>query len=91
MSSVQQVSYDLVLMDIHMPVVDGVKATSMIRGLPGDAREVPIVAFTANAMKGDREKYLAEGMMDYLSKPISREALIQVLAKVMSRSPAGAA
>lgn len=86
--AVQQRSYDLVLMDIHMPEVDGVQATRLIRALPSDASDIPIVALTANAMKGDREKYLAAGMIDYLTKPIDRQALAQTLARIVIRSAA---
>jgi two-component system, sensor histidine kinase and response regulator len=73
-------SFDLVLMDVQMPVMDGVEATAAIR-----AREVqtgswlPIVAMTAHAMKGDREKYLAAGMDGYISKPVQKQALWDVV------------
>jgi CheY-like chemotaxis protein len=81
-SAVQRVPYDLVLMDVHMPEMDGMEATRLIRELPGEAGELPIVALTANVMKGDREQYLAAGMTDYLSKPVDRDALFEVLTKV---------
>jgi PAS domain S-box-containing protein len=73
--------YDLVLMDVRMPRLDGVAATKTIRALgpPGD--KVPIVALTAHALAGDRDVYLAAGMDDYVSKPIRREALIAMLAR----------
>lgn len=77
---VQQTPYDLVLMDMQMPVMDGVTATREIRQLPLCA-ELPIVAMTANAMQEDREQCEAAGMNDYLAKPIDPEALWQTLLK----------
>lgn len=75
--------YDLVLMDCQMPEMDGYEASKNIReGLGGEAyKNVPILALTANAMKGDREKCLAAGMTDYVSKPIIREDLERTLHK----------
>ena len=87
-SAVQRIQYDVVLMDIHMPEMDGVEATRAIRRLPGEPSELPIVAFTANAMKGDREEYIAVGMNDYLSKPVDKDELIAVLARVSNGAPA---
>ena len=68
--------YDLVLMDIRMPEVDGVAATRAIRELGGG---MPIFALTADAMKGDRERFISAGMNGYLSKPLSEPDLVQVL------------
>jgi osomolarity two-component system sensor histidine kinase TcsA len=73
-------SFNVVLMDISMPVLDGLEATSQIRGMGID---VPIIALTANALKGDMEMYLAKGMNDYIGKPIHRNHLLQVLWKWM--------
>jgi signal transduction histidine kinase/CheY-like chemotaxis protein len=73
--------YDIVLMDVQMPEMDGVTATQKIRELPGEAGKIPIIALTANAMKGDREKYLEAGMTDYVSKPIKPQTLFDAIAK----------
>jgi PAS domain S-box-containing protein len=84
--------YDLVLMDCQMPVMDGLEATSRIRaaqreidGADGSARRVAIIALTANAMQGDRERCLSAGMDDYLSKPLDPQDVIAVLDKWTSR------
>jgi CheY-like chemotaxis protein len=68
-------------MDAQMPEIDGIEATRWIRTLPGAHGRVPIVANTANAMRGDREKYLEAGMDDYVSKPIRPEALAAALLR----------
>jgi len=79
--AVQTIPYDLILMDVQMPEMGGVEATARIRALPGGVARIPIIALTANAMKGDRESYLAAGMDDYVSKPIDEAKLLQVLAR----------
>ncbi|MBZ5592429.1 MAG: response regulator [Acidobacteriia bacterium] len=76
-------SYDMVLMDVQMPVLDGLEATRQIRD-PRSAvrnRAIPIVAMTAHAMQGDRERCLDAGMNDYVPKPLSRQLLTEVLAR----------
>ncbi len=82
---VQTRSFDLVLMDVQMPVMDGVSATSAIRALSGHVARIPVVALTANAMVGDREKYIEAGMTDYLSKPIDQKTLHATIARVVAR------
>ena len=76
--------YDLVLMDCQMPVMDGYAATGAIRDWEasrGADQALPIVALTANAMQGDRERCLAAGMTDYLAKPFSQQQLAEVLSR----------
>lgn len=79
--------YDLILMDISMPEMDGLEATRRIRALGGWAAEVPIIALTAHVMPGDRERCLAAGMNGHLRKPVSYETLVQTL-KDWLKSPA---
>lgn len=74
-SAVIRGSYDLVLMDVQMPEMDGVTATRRIRDLDGPVSQIPIIALTANAMKGDEDTYRAAGMNDYVSKPIESDKL----------------
>ena len=69
---------DLVLMDIMMPELDGYDTIRVIRGL-GEFRSLPIIAITAKAMKGDREKCIEAGAWDYLSKPVNTHDLLTVL------------
>ena len=78
--------YDLVFMDIQMPVMDGIEATHEILDYEEDEEvpHVPIVALTANALKGDRERFLAEGMDEYITKPIETTELLYVLNKFLS-------
>ena len=81
--AVRNRAYDLILMDCQMPVCDGLEATRRIRGLADASSDVVIVALTANALAGDRERCLAAGMNDYLPKPVRREALMEMLAKYL--------
>ncbi len=77
---------DLVFMDVQMPVLDGMAATGKIREREqGATAHIPVVAMTANAMKGDKEKCLEAGMDDYISKPIRRAELSEVLNRVVER------
>jgi CheY-like chemotaxis protein len=80
---------DLVIMDMQMPGMSGLQATGAIRSLP-DGDTVPIVALTAQAMKGDRERILAAGCDAYLSKPVDPRALVQTVDRLLSERRVGA-
>ncbi len=73
--------FDCVLMDIQMPIIDGVEATKRIRSSTYGFSNVPVIALTAYAMTGDREDFIQAGMNDYISKPIDRKDLVEVLKK----------
>lgn len=77
--------FDVVLLDVHMPVMDGKEAIRRIRDSSGPWRAVPVIALTADAMAGDREKYLSLGMTDYLSKPVDQRELLGKLHLALRR------
>jgi two-component system sensor histidine kinase/response regulator len=81
LNEVSAKAFDVVLMDIHMPQMDGLEALQKIRALDGPVSKIPIIALTANAMKGDREKYIVAGMDDYVAKPINTTLLSKALIK----------
>jgi len=86
--ALENIPYDLVLMDVQMPVLDGIEATARIRDRQSRVRDhaIPIIAMTAHAMEGDRERCLEAGMNDYVSKPVSRLALANALARWLSKN-----
>ena len=79
--------YSLVLMDVQMPEMDGLQATELIRAEEGAHAHIPIVAMTAHAMKGDRERCLAAGMDDYLSKPLQTKDLFEAIERWTQQPP----
>jgi CheY-like chemotaxis protein len=81
-SAVQRIPYDLILMDVQMPEMDGIAASQAIRRLPGEVRRIPIVALTANAMAGQREEYIEAGMDEYVSKPIDMAQLMGAMTRL---------
>src|SRR5260221_7754479 len=83
--SIERQAYDVVLMDVQMPEMDGLEASRHITAKWAAGVRPHIVAMTANAMQGDRELCLAAGMDDYVTKPIRVDALVQALSQVPNR------
>ena len=77
-------AFDLILLDIHMPVLDGLETLKRIRAAATPWSDIPVIALTADAMSGDRERYLAEGMNGYLSKPIDKQELLAEIARLLT-------
>lgn len=90
LDAIRHQDFDLVFMDCHMPVMDGLTATRAIRATEAPGEHLPIVALTAQAITGDREQCLAAGMDDYLAKPVTAEELQSVLVRWLN-SPLGMA
>jgi CheY-like chemotaxis protein/HPt (histidine-containing phosphotransfer) domain-containing protein len=88
LEALEKSAFDCILMDVQMPEMDGIEATQHIRKLPDPVKaNIPIIALTANALKGDSEKYLAAGMTDYLAKPFDEARLFQVISRNLTRVP----
>ena len=77
--------YDLILMDIQMPEMDGYEATKRIRNLDDARADIPIVAMTANAFEEDRQKALESGMNAHVSKPVDMNMLFKVMAQILKK------
>jgi PAS domain S-box-containing protein len=88
LSMVEQNQYDMILMDVQMPGIDGLEATKAIRNRKDGGPRVPIIAMTAHAMKGDEERCLAAGMNGYLSKPIDGHEMIALVERLVAESAA---
>lgn len=87
-NAVREQVFDVVLMDIHMPNVDGLMATQQIREMVGSVSEVPIVAVTANSMNADRAEYLSRGLTGFVAKPIDPDVLMaEIQAAIADHVP----
>ncbi|MEM9989882.1 MAG: response regulator, partial [Pseudomonadota bacterium] len=86
LKEVDKIDFDLIFMDVQMPEMDGLTATQHIRHRGDKKSAIPIIAFTANAMAGDQEEYLASGMSDYLAKPIDMTKLKEIVRKYSDRA-----
>lgn len=75
---------DLILMDIQMPVMDGLSAVDLLK-LDEGTRNIPVIALTSYAMKGDRERFLEHGFAGYLSKPVRKEDLIKAIKNILEK------
>src|SRR5207237_2846371 len=84
MEKLASASFDVVLMDVQMPERDGVEPVKAIRAARGKFSKLPVIAMTARAMLGDRERFLDAGMSDYIAKPIEEKQLLNVLTKWIS-------
>jgi two-component system, sensor histidine kinase and response regulator len=88
LAAMERENFELILMDVQMPKMDGFQATRLIRAKEEETGlHIPIIAMTAHAMKGDREKCLAVGMDDYIAKPLNVKQLSETIARVMSLLP----
>ena len=81
LQQLEQNKYDCILMDVQMPVLDGVETTKQIRSSYSNCKNIPIIAMTAYAMSGDRETFLEAGMDDYIAKPVDKDELVEVLER----------
>ncbi len=88
LEALERQTYDLILMDIEMPEMDGVEATRRIIASHPEDKRPKIIAVTANAMEGDRERFIAAGMSDYVSKPIRVDALVRAMQACLGAAPA---
>ncbi len=90
-TAVKSFPYDLILMDIQMPNMNGIEATRKIRAMPNAGNDIPIIAMTADAMAGDKERYLSEGMTNYIAKPIDLAAMLEMIDTYLDLASASVA
>jgi CheY-like chemotaxis protein len=88
LDALRRETFDIVLLDIHMPVMDGCETIIAIRASAEPWRHLPVIALTADAMSGDKERYLAIGMNGYIAKPIDKRELIRIMAAALARADA---
>jgi CheY-like chemotaxis protein len=88
LEKLEQQHFDIILLDVHMPVMDGLEAIAHIRASAAPWRDIAVIALTADAMSGDREKLLAAGMDGYIAKPIDQNAMLEEMCRVMSHAQA---
>jgi CheY-like chemotaxis protein len=84
LEALAKAEFDIVLLDVHMPVMDGTETIKAIRGSHESWSGIPTIALTADAMSSDRERYLAMGMTDYLAKPVDQRELLSKMARVLA-------
>ena len=84
MEAVKNAEYDLILMDVHMPLMDGLEVTRLIRAMVGRSSQVPIIAMTANAANSARDACLSAGMNGFVSKPFDPDAFLTVVADTLA-------
>jgi len=83
LQALEREPFDLVLLDVHMPVMDGVEAIRRIRATSENWRNLPVIALTADAMAGDRERLIGLGMSGYVSKPIDQAELLSTISRAL--------
>ena len=86
LAALEREAFDVVLLDMHMPVMDGPTTIAKIRASGQPWATMPVIALTADAMSGDRERYLALGMDGYLSKPLAERELLSEIARMRTRA-----